>query len=165
MAKSAIYTWKLHGRLHIWSYLPPVKGLEGWHLNADATACTSIIALVDRMLGAEGQSQKRIPVGVPARMLVGREHPWKPVSELFLRYPLGEVEDDLWHIELGEGNVLILTVGPAKLREFRQSLRGLTEWKDDFAIGPTVQWQSRRSSKTARKQFAAECLWFWTKVE
>ncbi len=165
MIESAVYAWKLQGRLHVWCYLPPVRGLNGWHLNADAATCTSLIDLVDRMLGAEGKSHKRIPVIIPVQMRIGQGHPWTPVSELILRYPQGEVEDDFWQIELGEGNVLTLTVGRGKLQELRESLQGLPHGKDDFALGPTVPWESVRRSKAARTRFAAECLWFWTKIE
>ena len=164
MDTTAVYTWRLQGHLYVWQYLPPVKGLLGWHLNADATACASLIDLVDRMLAAEGNANKRIPVSVPANMLAGRGYPWKPVSTLFLRYPASEVEDEFWHIELDRANVLTLTVGTSKLREFRQSLMGLPQWKDDFAIGPVFHTE-RYQNRVERTRFDAECLWFWTKVE
>jgi len=165
MDNTSVYQWKLQGHLHVWHYLPRVRSLEGWHLNADATACTSLVDLVDRMLATEEKALKRIPVRVPARMLVAPGHPWKPASELVLRYPRNEVEDEFWHLELEPNNVLTLTLGTAKLREFRQSLLELPHWKDDFAIGPPVPWHRGRSANAARARFDAECLWFWTKVE
>jgi hypothetical protein len=164
MAVSSVYQWILEGKLHVWYYLPRVKGLDGWHLNANTMACTSIVDLVDRMLGADGKSQKRIPVSMPARMLVGPGHPWKSVSALVLRYPMGEVEDDFWHMELVEGDVVTLTVGSASLRELRQSLLNLPNWKDDFALGPKATG-NRLDKRAAEIRFPIECLWFWTKVE
>jgi hypothetical protein len=160
----AVYPWKLQGRLHIWQYLPSIKGLKGWHLNADATACASLIDLADRMLASEEKSYMRIPVHMPANMLVGRGHSWKPVSELCIRYPRSEVDDEFWYIELDPQNVLTLIVGKAKLWEFRESLLGLPNWKDYFAIGP-VSNPKRRHNSAERARFDAECLWFWTKVE
>jgi len=164
MTEAAVYHWKLHGHLHVWHYLPPVKGLAGWHLNADATACASLVDLIDRMLAKDEKSQMHIPVSVPTRMLVGPGHPWKPVSELFLRYSTGEVEAEFWHLEQGPNDALTLTVGTAKLREFRQALLNLPHWKDDFAIGPEIN-AKRDNNSAERARFAVECLWFWTKVE
>ena len=159
-----VYQWKLEGRLHVWHYLPRVRGLEGWHLNADAPACTSLADLIDRMLATEGKTHKRIPVRTPAHMLVGPGHPWKPASELFLRYAGNEVEDEFWHLELDSQNVVTLDVGTAKLIELRQALLDLPHWKDDFAIGPEINFK-RNNNRAERARFAAECLWFWTKVE
>ena len=161
---SQVYQWRLQGRLHVWQYLPRVRGLEGWHLNADTPACTSMADLVDRMLRAGEKTHKRIPVSVPPHMLVGQGQPWKPVAELLLRYPYGEVEEDFWQMGLGEGDVLTLTVGSARLREFSESLLGLPHWKDDFALGPQASGD-RRARQDAERRFANECLWFWTKVE
>ena len=165
MGDAAVDRWKLEGRLYVWRFPERVKGMEGWHLNADAPACKSMTDLLDRMFAAEWKTQKHIPVSVPKRMLVGGGHKWEAVSELLLRYPKGEVEDNFWHTELLEGNILLLTAGAAKLRDLRQSLVGLPAWKDDFAIGPDVQWSCRRGKYEERQRFLAECLWFWTKVE
>jgi hypothetical protein len=164
MGDAAVDSWELEGRLHVWHYPKPVKNLEGWHLNADTAACKSMADLVDRMLAAEWQTHKRIPVSVPRRMLVARWQPWEPASALLLRCPKDQVEDTFWHAELTEGNVLALTVGTAKLRDVQKSLLGLPKWKDDFALGPDVDWK-RRNNHAERARFGSECLWFWTKVE
>lgn len=161
---SPVYHWRLQGRLHLWRFLPNVKGLEGWHLNADAPACASMADLLDRMLSAEAKTHKRIPVSVPARMLVGQGHPWKSITEFVLCYPHGEVEEDFWQMALAAGDVLTLTLGSASLREFQESLLGLPHWKDDFALGPKASGD-RRTRKDAERRFADERLWFWTKVE
>jgi hypothetical protein len=161
MDEQSVYAWTLKGCLRVWHYLPPVKGLEGWHLNADAIACTSLVDLIDRMLKAEERTQMHIPICVPSRMLVAPGHPWKSMAELLLVSPKGDVGDEFWHLELVERNVLKLTVGTAKLREFSQSLLDLPQWKDDFALGPTVSTNNR----SVQRQWASECLWFWTKVE
>lgn len=164
MSSLPVYQWKLAGQLYLWHYVPRVKGLLGWHLSADNKACESMVDLLDRMLAVAEKSEKRIPVGVPARMFVGAGNPWQPISEFLLQYPVGEVEDDYWHMKQAGEKTLALTIGRGKLIEFKKSLSELPQWKDDFALGPTVSG-NRKSRKADQQRFDAECLWFWTKVE
>jgi hypothetical protein len=161
MGDTAFNSWRLEGVLHVWHYPERVKGLEGWHLNADALACRSIAELIDRMLAAQWKTRRAIPVSVPGRMLVGPGHEWKPATQLLLRYPKEEVDENFWQLELAEGDTLGLTLGAKKLHQFRESLQGLPTWKDDFAIGPEVD--IRRAAD--RERWHRERLWFWTKVE
>ena len=161
MSDRPVYEWELEGSLHVWHYPERVKGMEGWHLNADEPACRSMADLVDRMLASEGEVQRRIPVSAPGRMRGAPGHRWEPATKLLLRFPNGEAEDDHWHLELREGNVLALTLGAAKLRQFKESLLSLPHWKDDYALGPDVEL--RRAP--GRERWRRECLWFWTKVE
>ena len=158
MGDNPLYQWEMEGSLHVWHYPERVKGMEGWHLNADEPGCRSLADLVDRMLAAEGQVERRIPVSVPHRAL-GKG--WEPATKLLLRYLQGEGDDNHWHLELRDGNVLALTLGAAKMRQLKDSLLGLPLWKDDFALGPDVDL--RRAA--GRGRWNRECLWFWTKVE
>lgn len=39
--------WKQRGRISLWRYPDSTKSYHGWHLNADATGCASLLELFD----------------------------------------------------------------------------------------------------------------------
>ena len=159
----AVYRWKREDHLFLWRYTEAPQ--QGWQLSADATACASIVDLVDRMLAADGPTHKRIPVSVPARMRVFPGLEWEPASALMLRYPKGQTEDEHWHAERANGAELVLTVGAAKLHQLRDAMLEMPNWKDDFALGPEIdEMRNRRRNHGERPGSVSQCIWFWTTV-
>lgn len=154
MGDITVERWRLEGHLYIWHYPKQKKGGEGWHLSADALACQSVANLVDRIFDSRWKEQKRIPVTTPGKLRENQES----VSALLLRYPKQEVEENFWHAEHKEGNVLTLTLGYAKLRAFQEGILGLPQWRDDYALGP----ESVKGQKPA--DYETQALWLWTKV-
>lgn len=161
MSGMSVDLWRPEGRLHVWHYPEGVKGMEGWHLNADATACRNIADLIDRMLATEWATHRTLPVTVPDQNRMGKGVVIRYAAKLLLAYPNGEVDDSHWQLELREGDVLALTLGAAKLRRLRQSLLELPDWNDDYALGPDVD----TNRAAGRERWCRECLWFWTKID
>jgi hypothetical protein len=58
------HTWKQAGQIALWRYAENERNYPGWHLTADATGCTSLVALFDA-LAADGIAASRTVETVP----------------------------------------------------------------------------------------------------
>ena len=159
MPDPEVEQWRLKGELHLWRYVDPGRGNRGWHLNADKTTCESLTDLIAKMLASPWKTSKQIEVTVPKSMRNNPDRKWISASTLLLIFSREENNPDLWELK-AEANLVQLTLGREKLIELQQSLVGLPDWKDDFAIGPTVNMRRVED----RKLWDAMCLWFWTKI-
>ena len=89
---------------------------------------------------------------------VNPDYPWHAASQLVLIYAREEVEADYWLAEL-KSDKLYLTLGTDKLQEMKAGVIGVPLGKDDYAIGPDVNY----NKMTGRARWKHECIWFWSR--
>lgn len=138
--------WAQRGRISLWRYTENTRNYPGWHLNADAAGCESLIALFQEL--ATGSSpvrsvvvtppaaaQVRVPNNrsaawlAPDRIKVG----WSPNASEWLLPPSTEPAR--------------LTFGSDWLEPLRSGVMGIPRGQGDYAIG------SRANGSLV--------LWFW----
>lgn len=124
------------GRISLWRYTEHDRNFPGWHLNADAAGCQSLLLLIES-LSVEGEGHRTVEIAAPAEAQLrvpnnrGGEAPWTAPTKL--RIALVR-ESGVWAFPPGT-DPAILTVGTAWLEPLREGVSGIRLGRGDYSIG------------------------------
>jgi len=137
--------WKQSGRISLWRYEPNDRNFLGWHLNADAAGCESLLALLDELPhGPQPYRTLAITEPTPKQLNVPRANAsWVAPSRLRLAWSSGPAA---WEFS-AELDPATLTFGAHWLVPLRNGIAGICKGQGDYAIG-------------TRKGIGLP-LWFW----
>lgn len=140
--------WQQSGRISLWRYTGNNKNYPGWHLNADAAGCQSMLDLLDAF-ASKGEISRVIAITAPTpgELQVpnnrGGQAGWLAPTKLRLTFSPSPT-DWIFPPDLEPAS---LVMGAEWLGQLRQGLVGIPHGQGDFSIGET----SNGSLK----------LWFW----
>jgi len=125
--------WVQQGRLCVWRYADPRRGWRGWHLAADPVGCRSVRSLLDRMHGGDSCYRTLTLEPVTDAILSVPNYGGKALGrfeKLRIAY-LPEFEE----LSLSpESEMLVMTVGPPRLRKLAAAFAEVEVGLGDFGI-------------------------------
>jgi hypothetical protein len=140
-------SWKQSGRISLWRYTENERNFPGWHLNADAAGCRSLLGLFEA-LAADGAGSRTVAITAPMKAQLSVPNnkiglaAWVAPEKLRITAsPIAEEWSFPAHLDPA-----IFTVGSAWLPQLREGIAGIPEGRGDYSIG------NRKSSLA---------LWFW----
>lgn len=111
------------------------KGYDGWHLTADDAMSSQLCAAIDRMLSGSVSGPQMFPVSPVTRWVLqvpNYRTKARSAQQLVVKHA-----DNPRHFSLNEQNgVLTLTAGGDRLRELREHIKGITQGRGEFGMGP-----------------------------
>lgn len=140
-------SWKQSGRISLWRYTENERNFPGWHLNADAAGCRSLLALLE-MLAANGSGSRTVTVTAPTKAQLDVSNnkaglgAWVAPDKLLVTF---SPTPDEWSFP-PEIDPAVITVGSAWLAQLRKGIAGIPEGCGDYSVG------DRKGSYP---------LWFW----
>ncbi|MBB6365096.1 hypothetical protein FHR56_000209 [Xanthomonas sacchari] len=130
------HRWTQTGRISLWRYLENERNYPGWHLNADAPGCRSLVMLLDA-LAADGDGARVIAITAPTRAELavpnnrrGRAA-WVAPEKLRLTV---STTDDRWSFPPDLAPAA-LDIGAAWLTVLRDGIDGIPKGRGDHCIG------------------------------
>lgn len=130
----AFATWKPSGTVSLWRYTVNTRNYPGWHLNADAAGCRSLLDLLDA-LATEPGSHRTMPLRPPTEAQLGvpnnRRSP--VVAATKLQLALSDVPAH-WRFP-SDPDPAALTIGSDWLAPLRKGLLDITQGRGDYRIG------------------------------
>lgn len=140
-------SWTQSGRISLWRYTENERNFPGWHLNADAAGCQSLLALLEA-LAADGAGSRTIAVTAPTKAQLGVPNNKRGLAAWVapdkLRVTLSPTAEE-WSFP-AELDPAVMTVGSGWLAQLREGIAGIPEGRGDYSIG------DRKGSHS---------LWFW----
>ena len=139
--------WKQSGRISLWRYSENERNFPGWHLNADAAGCQSLINLLDA-LAADGAGSRTVALSAPTTKQLGVPNnkgglaAWVAPDKLRVKFSPAPQE---WSF-LPDLDPAVIAVGSAWLAQLREGIAGIPAGRGDYSIG------DRKGSLP---------LWFW----
>ena len=138
--------WQQCGRISLWRYTENERNFSGWHLNADAEGCASLLSLLDALESSPGEYRTvRITAPTAAVLRVpnnrGGRAAWLAPAKL--RLCCSPVQA-CWVFPL-DLDPASLTVGADWLPRLREGIGGIPEGRGDYSIGSDAE----------------PSLWFW----
>lgn len=126
--------WKLSGSVSLWRYAANTRNYPGWHLNADAAGCRSLLGLLDA-LATERGSYRTFPLRPPneAPLSVPNNRRAAPVAATKLQLALSAAPAQ-WHLP-PDHDPARLTIGSDWLAPLRQRLLAIAQGRGDYTIG------------------------------
>ncbi|HVH36754.1 MAG TPA: hypothetical protein VM847_21865, partial [Tahibacter sp.] len=130
----AFATWKPSGTVSLWRYTVNTRNYPGWHLNADAAGCRSLLDLLDA-LATEPGSYRTIPLRPPsaAQLDVPNNRRSPVVAATKLQLALSDVPAQ-WRFP-HDDDPATLTIGSDWLAPLRKGLLDITRGRGDYSIG------------------------------
>jgi len=149
-----VWEWKQEGRLSVWRFHINADNYEGWHLNGDVPACSSLVDLIERMSASRHPTWRKLLLvpECPRPILNAR---WSATRALTIAFPQRKTEPNYWEL-LPKGDELTLTLGHSKLRELHDAIAEVALC-DGYAIGPDVDLRKTEG----KNRWNRECLWIW----
>lgn len=141
--------WAHTGKISLWSYRENQRNFPGWHLNADALGCRSLISLLDTLIDQPAAYLLDLVAPTPMQLSVpnnksGRAA-WFAPKQLQLRFS-GEGSD--WRFPITEAaEAACLQFGSTWIKPLREAIAGIPGGRGDYAIGARDKGSTR--------------LWFW----
>lgn len=130
------HRWRQTGRISLWRYLENERNYPGWHLNADAAGCRSLLMLLDA-LATDGDGSRVIAITAPTRAELavpnnrrGRAA-WVAPEKLRLTF---STTDDRWSFPADLAPAA-LDIGAAWLAALRDGIDGIPKGRGDHCIG------------------------------
>lgn len=142
----AFGAWKPSGTVSLWRYTVNTRNYPGWHLNADATGCRSLLDLLDA-LATEPGSYRTIPLRPPSetQLEVPNNRRAPLVTATKLQLALSDMPTQ-WRFP-PDHDPASLTIGSDWLAPLRKGLLDITQGRGDYSIGNEGNESQR--------------LWFW----
>jgi hypothetical protein len=139
--------WRLHGHAHLWRYSGfGVRNYPGWHVTADAKACTSLLELIGLLQASPFSGRAIIPLTAPSALELSVPNAslrHTAATSFRLDYSPTTPSPDHWKLTADEGQVR-LEVGSGTLAQLQQGVEDIARHKGDYCIGND-----------------GEELWFW----
>ncbi|WP_257385617.1 hypothetical protein [Tahibacter caeni] len=131
---SVLCDWKPSGRISLWRYAGNTRHYPGWHLNADAAGCRSLIDLLDALATEYGR-YRTVPLLPPgaAQLRVPDNRRSACIAATKLQWMLSDATT-LWRFP-PDGDPAVLTVGSDWLAPLRRGLHDIARGRGDYCIG------------------------------
>jgi len=132
---SGVNEWKQQGKLYVWRYARAGRSRRGWHFSADRLGCISLLDLLDRLRGIDGLYRTWQLTGL-------KREAWRapnygpPKSEQFKRLRVAFKQDAEALSLTPDGEILMLSVGPASIDRLYAGFTSLSIGEGDFGIAP-----------------------------
>ena|SRR5690606_2625984 len=133
---SVANSWKQSGRISLWRYTENERNFPGWHLNADAAGCQSLLALLDA-LAADGTGSRTVTVTAPTKAQLSVPNnkdglaAWMAPDKLRVTFSPTAHE---WSFP-SQLDPAVITVGSAWLAQLRDGIVGIPTGRGDYSIG------------------------------
>ncbi|MCL2310132.1 MAG: hypothetical protein FWC42_07660 [Proteobacteria bacterium] len=143
------HSWKQAGNVSLWYYTENECNYPGWHLNADAAGCESLIALLDAFAADGVTASRTVAIKPPSKNQLRVPNnryglaAWQSPGKLRIVFSSNPTD---WSFPLSS-EAAIFTVGSNWLPSLREGISGIPYGRGDYAIGPAGKGNSR--------------LWFW----
>jgi hypothetical protein len=129
-------SWKQSGRVSLWRYTENERNYPGWHLNADAAGCQSLLALLVA-LSADGHGSRTVAITAPTKAELNVPNnksglaAW--VAPDKLRVALSSDPEE-WSFP-PQVDPAALTIGSGWLARLGEGIAGIPAGRGDYAIG------------------------------
>jgi hypothetical protein len=144
-----VHSWKQAGSISLWYYTENEHNYPGWHLNANATGCESIIALFGAFVTDGVTASRTVAIIPPSKTQLAVPNnksglaAWQAPSKLRVVFSCTPTD---WSFP-PNAEVAIFTVGSNWFPLLCEGISGIPHGRGDYCIGPTGEGNSR--------------LWFW----
>ncbi|MGS1079888.1 hypothetical protein [Pseudoxanthomonas beigongshangi] len=132
----ATHTWRQSGRISLWRYTENERNYPGWHFNADAAGCHSLVALLDA-LSRDGEGTRTVSISAPTndQLRVPNNKSglaaWQAPDKL--KVILSARPDD-WSFPPAI-EPAVVTLGTSWLAPLSEGIQGIAKGRGDHAIG------------------------------
>jgi hypothetical protein len=134
--EEVIKKYSVKGKIHFWEFKDKNPNRRNWNFTADSEGCTSFIELLELMNCSLYSSKKLVTLSPPEQSQIDvpndRNIYWRPKLKLNLNYRNNE--SSLWIIK-EDSDILEISFGTDKVREFIDAVSQVKENKGDFSIG------------------------------
>ncbi len=160
MADPSVKRWRQSGKVYLWRYRDNSRNYPGWNMTTDVAGCSSLLELLDLIDAARWSCTAAIRVSRPTPEILNMvgnmagAARWSSRGTFVLRVPKGKVTEDHWDVRV-DARTVTLTLGVARLPEFRQAVIDLQQGEGDFGLGPPDE------SDLHDAAFDRQCLSFW----
>ncbi len=133
----AVQRWKLQGRVYLWRYTGNARNFPGWHMNADSSACTSMMQLIDLMMSSSFTSKATLSLALPADVQL--DVPNAPLkhraaTSLEILHSPRTMRYEHWLLT-ESGDQIHMELGREELGQFRKGIIDITHHEGDYCIG------------------------------
>lgn len=129
-----VNAWAQSGRISLWRYTGHERNYPGWHLNADADGCQSLLSLL-AALAADGTGTRTVSITTPSRAQLdvpnNRRAAWVAPTRLRIVVSAEAAEWTFPH----DPDPAVLVVGAAWLPRLHEGIADMARGRGDYAIG------------------------------
>ena len=153
MPDEAVTRWQQRGNIYLWQYPNRNKrGWFGWNISCDVAGAASIGELVALLLASPHPSRRRLQIASFESNRFDLDEA-RFANDFTLVHP-HTVAPESWQLTHENGNVSLI-LGTTRLREFGESITGVLQWRQDYALRPAGELLPQDEAD-------AQSLWFWT---